>query len=206
VSGTTNQQHFAFQFLYFASGPINYGPMSTSAQYWSAANVIGDRMIADGVDLSKPITLVGHSYGGATATVLAAQIRYANPTADLQLVTFGAPRAGDSRLYALTDPLPQVNLAAVNDPVSALPPQGYELYPWFLVAPSPLYNQWATMAKPRSTLILSADGALVPGDPALVTAGSTWSAIQAALAADPLPTYFTHLMGFYAAALKATPP
>lgn len=206
VSGTTDQQQFAFQFLYFLTGPVDFGNMSTNVQYWAAANAINNRATLAGVDLTKPITLVGHSYGGAAATVLAAQIRFAHPDADIQLMTYGAPRSGDSRMYQLIAGIPQVNLAAVNDPVTALPPQGYELYPWFLVVPAPLYNQWAIVSRPTSVLILQADGTLTQGDPSLVTGGSVWSAIQAALAADPLPIYFTHLMGFYAAALKQVPP
>lgn len=205
ISGTTNQQQFAFQFLYFASGPINYGTMATSAQYWSAANAIDTRMIAAGVTLDKPLTIVGHSYGGAAATVLAGQILVANPDADVSLLTFGAPRAGDQRLYDLVDRIPSAHIVAVGDPVAALPPEGYELYPWFLVAPAPLYAQWSTMAKPKETLLVSPDGTITPGNPSLVNQASVWSAILAALSFDPLPVYAPHLMDYYYDRLKSIP-
>jgi len=197
-SGTTNQQQYAFQLLYGGLGPTDYGTYSTNAQWFANAAVLNDRMVAAGVDLSKPITFVGHSYGGATVTVLAAQVLNAHPGAEIQVLTLGSPRAGDQRLYNLVETRPGVNVVAVGDPVSAIPPVGLELYPWFLLAPSPLYAQWATIAKPRSTWVIDDFGNMVQGDPYLLSYANVYNAALAAIAVDPQPVYANHLASYYA--------
>jgi len=205
-SGTTNQQQYAFQLLYGALGPTDYSTYSTNAQWFANAQVLNDRMVAAGVDLSKPITLVGHSYGGATVTVLAAQILQANPTAELQLFTTGSPRAGDQRLYDIVETRPNVNVISAGDPVASVPPVGAELYPFALVAPAPLYAQWATIAKPRVTWIIDDQGNMVQGDNYILSYASIYNAVSAAIALDPQPLYANHLSIYYRAQLDKPLP
>jgi len=205
-SGTTNQQQYAFQFLYGATGPTDYGTYSTNAQWFANAAELNTRMTAAGVDLSKPITLVGHSYGGATVNVLAAQILQANPTANLQILTTGTPRSGDQRLYDLIETRPTVNIVADGDPVASIPPVGVELYPFFLFAPAPLYAQWSTIAKPRSVLMIDIDGNLREGNPYLLSYASISNAVMAAIALDPQPVYAPHLSSYYLFVLKKPQP
>jgi len=201
-SGTTNQQQFAFQFLYGASGPTDYGSFSTNAQWFANATELNNRMVAAGVDLSKPITFVGHSYGGATVNVLAGQILLAHPNAELQIFTTGTPRSGDQRLYDLIETRPIVNVVADGDPVASIPPVGVELYPFFLFAPAPLYAQWQTVAKPRNVLMIDGEGNLREGNPYLLSYSTISQAVMAAIALDPQPVYANHLSGYYYGVLK----
>lgn len=205
-SGTTNEQQWAFQLLYAGLGLTDYGTYSTNAQWYANAVVLNNRATTAGVDLSKPITLVGHSYGGATVLVLAGQILNAHPGADIQVLTFGSPRAGDNRLGALLKPIPQANIVAVGDPIGGLPPTGRDLYPFFLLVPGPLYAAYAAVADNGSPLLMAADGSLVQGDPTLFNYSLAYSAVLSAVLGDPQPIYSNHLMGFYADKLKPPPP
>jgi len=204
-SGTTNQQQWTAQLLYGGLGLTSYGMYSTNAQWHNNAIALIARMNAAGIDPTKPLIITGHSYGGATAQVVAAELMIFHPAAPVQLLTFGSPRAGDSRLYALVAELTQVHVAAEGDPLTAIPPVGAELYPFFLFAPAPLYAQWAQVSKPRSVLLLAADGSLRTGDPALVSYANVYNAVFAAIGLDPLPVYASHLMSYYADKIKPLP-
>lgn len=205
-SGTTNQQQWTGQLLYGALGPTPYGMYATNAQWQANAQALITAMNVAGVDPAKPLILTGHSYGGATVQVVAAEILIAHPQAPIQLLTFGAPRAGDTRLYAIIHDLPQVHFASVGDPIPAIPPVGVELYPWFLVAPGPLYSQWSSVGKPRAVALLNNDGTVSFGDPYLFSYANAYNAALAGIAADPLPVYAAHLMSYYADRLKLPLP
>lgn len=204
-SGTTNQQQWAAQLLYGSAGPQSFGLYSTNAQWWANANTLITRMLAAGYDPAKPTTYVGHSYGGATVQVIAAQQLLFRPDADIQILTFGSPRAGDTRLYGIIDKVPQVHIAAVGDPLTAIPPVGLELLPFALLAPAPLYAQWSTIGRPREVMNLDDLGNLTPGNPSLFNYANIYNAVLAAIAVNPLPIYSAHLMGYYADKLKELP-
>jgi len=205
-SGTTNQQQWAFQLLYAGLGMTDYSTYSTNAQWFANAVVLNDRAVAAGIDLNKPITIVGHSYGGATALVLAGQILTAHPSADLAVLTYGAPRAGDSRLASLLKPIPQANIVAIGDPIGGLPPTGLDLLPFSLFVPGPLFDAYAQVANNGASYILPADGPLVQGDPTFFNWTLVNNAVLAAAIGNPQPTYAAHLMGYYADKLKLLHP
>lgn len=69
-------------------------PFHIHRGYLKTWKLINDYFINLVKDIKKPITIVGHSYGGAIATLCMEDIwfNYPEKRADLKLVTFGAPR------------------------------------------------------------------------------------------------------------------
>jgi len=69
-------------------------PFHVHRGFLKAWKLINDYFITAVKDINKPITIVGHSYGGAIATLCMEDIwfNYPEKRADLKLVTFGAPR------------------------------------------------------------------------------------------------------------------
>jgi predicted lipase len=69
-------------------------PFHVHRGFLKAWKLINDYFITAVKDVSKPITIVGHSYGGAIATLCMEDIwfNYPEKRVDLKLVTFGAPR------------------------------------------------------------------------------------------------------------------
>ncbi|MCR9200697.1 MAG: lipase family protein, partial [Planctomycetaceae bacterium] len=87
-----------------------------------------ERFTADRV----PLSVIGHSAGGALASIFAArmfsrrQLDIGVPQID-QLITFGSPRVGDPKYTKtirklLTTPADVVRYTSVNDPIPHLPP------------------------------------------------------------------------------------
>lgn len=124
LTGTTTFQQLALQIFYAGTGPINQGLYSTSNFYEHAANVITAIMSAAGAGTAERVVLCGHSYGGALCLVIAAKMRLANPFVNVELLTLGAPMAGDVRLHDLIAVLFQKHYANERDPVPYMPPRG----------------------------------------------------------------------------------
>lgn len=102
--------------------------------YLEGLNWVYDEIMDQIWDRPKrvPLSLIGHSAGGALASVFAARVfarRMRNknyPQID-QLLTFGAPRVGDAEYVKtirklLTTPANVVRYTSVNDPIPRLPP------------------------------------------------------------------------------------
>lgn len=205
VSGTSNYQQLALQWLYGTMGITDMGGFSTMSLWFDASSVIADRMNLHGVDTTKPITFVGHSYGGAVGTVLAGRMVYTNPAVDVSILTWGMPRPGDARLYALLQGAPQVHYANEGDPVPALPPTGLELLPFALVVPAPFIQRWEQVQPLPSQVVLAADGTATPTQAPPVNYGVIWAAVNAAVAGTPLGAIFEHQIGVYYDRLKLKP-
>lgn len=205
ISGTTTQAQLVFQLLYGIVGVVDYGRYATIAQWQIAADAITTRMNAAGVDLSKPIVLVGHSYGGAVASLIAASIRFSHPTADVSLLTFGAPLPGDQRVADLLRPIRQIHLATTTDPVPASPPTGVWLLPFFLLAPAPLYNRWALVSGDRPITLLDPSGLMVEGQPWIVSFPILSDLATTAIAGAGYPSLPGHEIKYYLQLLAAVP-
>lgn len=206
VSGTSNFQQFALQWLDGTSGIVDVSGFSTIQLWFDASSVIRDRMNDAGVPVDKPITFVGHSYGGATSAVLTSRILQANPDANIALLTFGMPRPGDSRLIESIRPAIQINYANAADPVPTLPPTAAEL-PWIVgLVPILLLSKWNQVSPPSNQIILFADGTQTPGNPSLVNYGPTYFALVAAAGGDPIDPIAAHEMKAYLQRLLLSPP
>mmetsp|Transcript_52554 Transcript_52554/g.132179 ORF Transcript_52554/g.132179 Transcript_52554/m.132179 type:complete len:685 (+) Transcript_52554:88-2142(+) len=72
---------------------------------------------------SSKLLVVGHSLGGALATVAAADLHAAFPNSTIELFTFGAPRAGNLKFVQLVEEAVSTSFRVVNgsDPVPQVP-------------------------------------------------------------------------------------
>jgi hypothetical protein len=82
------------------------------------ANYIGKILAV----LPPSILVCGHSYGGAIAEAFVAGLVQSTYPGSLQLYTQGAPRAGDSSLSSVLDPVPKLRVMDQGDPIPFFPP------------------------------------------------------------------------------------
>lgn len=106
-----------------------------------------DRRLMAGADV---VHFVGHSLGGAVATLLAAQ--YAGSAKAVKLYTFGSPRVGAFGTYqTLENRIGRNNIYRVAhdlDPISLIGP-----FPYIHVNPSPQSARFMTLLSPFGTII-----------------------------------------------------
>lgn len=70
----------------------------------------------------QKLLICGHSLGGAVALLLSEMLRRrADFNYNIQLYTYGAPRAGDANFIKGAEPLVHYRMVAHNDPVPSLP-------------------------------------------------------------------------------------
>jgi hypothetical protein len=101
-------------------------PGKTKFTWARQANLVRSAMASTVEPLlsSRTLVLMGHSRGGAVATLLAS---YWGPmAAKCFCYTFGAPRSGNADFAAVAAPY-VLNVQNENDPVTILPPNGEEL-------------------------------------------------------------------------------
>ena len=91
----------------FKTRPVRLGEGSVHRGYFDGAWALWPQIANHLAHLALPVTLTGHSMGGAIATVLAgllqAEARHmqsGGPPVATQLVTFGSPMVGDAELVA----------------------------------------------------------------------------------------------------------
>lgn len=70
---------------------------------------------------NQQIVICGHSLGGAVALLLAEMLRRARDGIDIQLYTYGAPRAGDTTFMQGAASLVHHRIVNDNDPVPSVP-------------------------------------------------------------------------------------
>ncbi|WP_369990498.1 lipase family protein [Pseudomonas xanthosomatis] len=70
---------------------------------------------------NQQVIICGHSLGGAIALLLSEMIRRKRPGIDLQLYTFGAPRAGDATFVQSAASLTHHRIVYNNDPAPSVP-------------------------------------------------------------------------------------
>lgn len=133
ISGTTDADQVGVQAMQFLAGPVDQGFYSASPLYQAAALTVHNRCVLAGLDPSLPVMLVGHSYGGATAIVLGAIYKLAQPGRQVQVLTFGAPKPGDQRLADIADAHRMIQVQGIGDPIVATPPSS-----WWLPVVEPL--------------------------------------------------------------------
>lgn len=206
VSGTANFQQLATQVLFAGGGPDDFGQFSTNTLWMAASNVIDGRIVAAGFDPTKPIVLVGHSYGGAVAALLAGRYRFARPDQTIKLLTFAMPKPGDARLAFLLSLTNQVHVANAGDPVPSLPPSGPELLPLGFVVPGVFVERWLKMQTAGGRMILDPDGTLRDSQGSTLTFAYLWDAALKAIDGDPLALIGNHTIAAYRARLAMIPP
>jgi hypothetical protein len=206
LSGTANFQQLATQVLYAGFGPVPTGGFSTNALWFAASIVIGNRIDAAGANPNLPIIMAGHSYGGATASILAGRYRQVDATRDIRLLTFASPKPGDDRLSDLLSTVPGIHIANSDDPVPSLPPSGVELLPLLAVIPPQFILQWIKMRATGGQAILFPNGTLLDGTRDTLTFSDLVAITAAVVAGDPLTAFIPHEIKSYLERLLLTPP
>jgi hypothetical protein len=69
----------------------------------------------------QKLLICGHSLGGAVALLLSEMLRRSPEGYNIQLYTYGAPRAGDANFAIGAKPLVHYRMVAHNDPVPSVP-------------------------------------------------------------------------------------
>jgi pimeloyl-ACP methyl ester carboxylesterase len=197
VSGTSNASQWALQIAYGTVAPVDVGGFKTSAIWNSAAEAILQRMEAAGLPADREIVFVGHSYGGAVAQILAARVHMADPMRRIQLLTFGAPVAGNAELGNHLASVNQVHYVNTGDPVANLPPSGDLLKAVSPVVPAFILSGWRQMDPPRNLILLQADGSMEGNPNSTMSWGSAWEIVRKLVAGDPITVALPHLPAAY---------
>jgi hypothetical protein len=125
-------------------------------------DVIKSTLGAKGISLPPSVVIVGHSYGGAIAEVLLADLASGSTGTQFQLLTLGAPRAGDTTLTAVIAPWPQLRIMNYDDTVPFFPPHFDEApIGTFAIGFLAAY-QLSQYVQTGGGAILTFDGLLVP--------------------------------------------
>lgn len=205
VSGTGNYQQLALQIALGIAPAVNFGRYSTSVLWQLAALDVHRRVDASTIDPSKPIILVGHSYGGAVGCLLASEYRIGRPGREISLLTFGMPKPGDFRLHDILSTVRQVHIVNRGDPVPSLPPSAQDLAGITVLVPADLLRAWFAMIQPESRRLLSALGDLVESTGPSFTFADLWAIVAEIVATGTLPTFVNHTIEEYRARLQLAP-
>lgn len=188
ISGTTTPQQWATQGMWGTAGPLSNGRFSTLAVWQQAATRISWRVDNAGADATGPVVLVGHSYGGAVASIMAAEYRLRSSERSIQLLTFGSPKPGDQRLVNLLGLVVQTHLVNDGDPVTFLPPSGPEMDLVSAVVPQAFFLRWQTWQNPTGRVVLRSNGTRVDSPQPFPLYALLWRmAIEAVAGTVPEP-------------------
>ncbi len=120
IDGTRNAGQLLAQAYGTAFGPKYYHFYRTTPIYHDFATVCLRRLSAAGAADCTKFLIVGHSYGGATAAVVAARLKSLFPDAEVAVMTEGAPRAGDSQLITVLKKVCQLHIRRPHDPIPSI--------------------------------------------------------------------------------------
>lgn len=197
IAGTSNFQQFALQGLYLATGITDFGNFSTTHANMFAALSIEDRITAAGGVAQDEYWFIGHSFGGAIAEVLGARMRINRPDVRINVLTFGAPVAGDRRLADLLAGARQRHFCNDQDPVPGLPPRGFNLDELLSVLGVPLQSLWRRLHPPQNRALLFDDFTFKDSGAQFLDFAIT-KTVAAAIAAAVIPAPFdVHFMTEY---------
>jgi len=192
IAGTSNPEQAAMQVLYGILGIQDFGRYSTNAVWWGASGDLQSRVTTSGAPATTPILLVGHSYGGALAYLMAADYRFFRPDRDISVLTFGAPRPGDSRLAGILTSVSNESIINIGDPVPTVPPSNADIaFLWPLV-PAPVLAVWTQFRHPRNLFLLDVDGTLSPLNAEPSSLSQLAQIVAAALLGVPFPAFVQH--------------
>lgn len=197
MSGTTRNVQLALEGMEMFFGPRDFGLFSTAPLWWDFSTIMTDRIRDAGADPTKPIIIVGHSYGGASACILAARLRAGDPNRRITLLTYGSPKPGDSRLQERLFGLPQTHLVNVGDPVPWLSPSRLDFIPPLLKPPDYVLFSWERWRRPPAQTQLNSSGTTQPVEPGILSLADTISAVLATWWGFPTPDFPDHYMPEY---------
>jgi len=160
--GTATFQQIAMQAFLAIQRPTNIGVFGTFPFWNDNADWIHGHLMADGANPVGPVFLVGHSYGGVSASILAARYRAFQPDRQIRCLTFGSPKPGDERLRAALSRVEMLSLANTGDIITSLAPELLILEPVASALGIPLLRVWADWIREPSRMLQHASGRLEP--------------------------------------------
>lgn len=197
ISGTTNEIQFSMQVMNVLVPIQRFGQYSTLGFWQLAATRIALRLSLTPTDSTKSIVFCGHSYGGVVACLLAAQMKWINPSRDIRVLTFGSPKPGDSRLHTLLAAATNCHLANDGDPIPAFPPSRTELLTVIGLTSEALANRISTFRPQPGRAVLFEDGSIADGNGTTLTSAAFLAVYLLALANGPYPAYAAHQLSVY---------
>lgn len=84
------------------------------------------------------VWIVGHSYGGGVATILASILKNRYPSSKVTCLTMGAPRPGNGEVNRMLRGVDLLRAWFLDDPVAGIPPHGEEAPAIHAFAPTSL--------------------------------------------------------------------
>lgn len=197
ISGTDNFQQKALQGASSVLGPIagdNYG---TLLFWYTNFQRIARRIIDQEIAIRPNWFIAGHSYGGALASILAAVVKRADPSRNVNLFTIGCPCPGDARLYEMLSTVNQVNLQNTGDPVCSMPPAGANLQAVWSLLTVPLRNTWQVWFPPQRRVNISPTGVRTNINEGAVEFGTLQTLVNAIVDGVPPADYPAHQASVY---------
>lgn len=201
ISGTSNRLQWEGHIAAAIFGPTApIGSWLTTTNTLVATAVLRARLNAFLLGASKPLLLVGHSWGGALAEVLAARINGGEPNRPLKVLTFGGPKAGNAALASVLETLDSMRIVNEDDAVPLLPPnpEVNRLFGIGLVIPPLILDQWALFAHPRGQIVVTQAGDLVETNLPNLAAANVADLCLAIVGNLPFGFVSAHEMGTYA--------
>jgi len=202
LAGTENYWQLGLQVLYAGLGPINVGAFSTPAVWFAAALQVESLILDAGYINQGEFYFVGHSFGGAVCEVLAGRMRGNRPDVLVNMLTFGAPIAGDSRLAALLASCRQRNFCIPTDPVPGMPPRGTNLLSLLSILVGGLFSQWFNLVPPGNRVLLLDDGTQKETDDEFLEFFTQEELANLIAAASSVPFAAAHAMSNYLLRVK----
>ncbi len=157
-AGTEKVSELVTQAILGIFPPINRGFYASTDFYEFAAQSLLSRLSAVGAADATRITLCGHSYGGAVCFVAAAKLHLARVNLRIEILTWGMPKSGDSRLVDLTEKMKQLHYTSFDDPVPFVPPDAPLLADVLPVINDAFRALVTLYARPRKRFFLTREG------------------------------------------------
>jgi len=150
-----------------------------------------------GTTTTKPIYLIGHSFGGVVATVIGLRMLDGNPDRFVQVTGFGVPKCLGQVQNRRSMARSWCFLANEGDPVPDMPPGLFQLGPVTLVIPFAVKIVWALWFRPGPQFILNQAGELRSDEGTVFYFWQLLDIMQSYLSADPYPIPFQHELFAY---------
>lgn len=161
IAGTSNEEQVLSYVLNVLTGAVDTGEFKTNATWFAAAIDVQTAVLASGADPNARVQLVGHSYGGAVAAVMAARYRLAAEDRAIDVLSFGAPKPGDLKFRAILERCRVARLMNAGDPIPGLPPALKWALPYISVLPGALVTFWDQLVQCLGGVLVDVDGRMV---------------------------------------------
>jgi Lipase (class 3) len=175
VYGTANDAQLLYEAMASTLGPVDSGAFGVNPSTLHQGQALMSDVYSFGLPLDVPLTVTGHSAGGAAADFFAGMEQVLRPSRPVRVVTFGAPRFSDARLSLLLDAPIGYRIERLNDVVPWCPPD-LRWYAWVLpTVGQVIASRWARYQPAGVGYALAADGSLSNQDPQ----GAPWGDLVA---------------------------